>query len=121
MSFGAADRLHRSAEFLQLQRKGVRVQTAHFVLYGGAAGRDVNRSRLGITVSRRVGSAVVRNRIKRRVRECFRLRLRERLPEGASMVVIALRGAGEVPSSAVNAELLAATATLANRLRSRRR
>jgi ribonuclease P protein component len=120
MSFGAADRLHRSAEFLRLQRTGVRVKSAHFVLYAEQlAGEE--RRRLGITVSRRIGNAVVRNRVKRRVRECFRLRLRDQLPTGASMVVIALAGAGELPSPAMNAELMAATVNLASRLKPQRR
>ena len=35
MGFGAADRLHRSAEFLRLQRRGIRLQAKHFVLYAG--------------------------------------------------------------------------------------
>jgi ribonuclease P protein component len=121
MSFGAADRLHRSAEFLRLQRKGVRVQTGHFVLYAGDFGGAEERNRLGVTVSRRIGSAVVRNRVKRRVRECFRLSLRERLPSGVSMVVIALGGAGEMPSPAINAELVTGTVNLVSKLGSKRR
>lgn len=44
-------------------------------------------TRLGITVTRRVGCAVVRNRAKRLVRETFR-QLSEHLPEGVDMVVI---------------------------------
>ncbi len=118
MSFGAADRLHRSAEFLDLQRRGVRYQTQHFVLYAGKLG-DEPRPRLGITVSRQIGTAVVRNRIKRRVRECFRTKLREQIPPGTSMVVIARRGAGEIESPAINAELLTATLNLGRELGSR--
>ncbi len=48
--------------------------------------------RLGVTVSRRVGNAVVRNRLKRRIREWFR-RKRRALPEGLDLVVIGRRGA----------------------------
>lgn len=49
---------------------------------------SANRSRLGITASRKVGNAVVRNRFKRRVREWFRHR-RWDLPEVLDLVVIA--------------------------------
>lgn len=131
MSFGAADRLHRSAEFLRLQRRGIRLQAKHFVLYAGridyagdhAAGDHASvpeaaaspRKRLGITVSRRVGNAVVRNRIKRHVRECFRQMLRERLDDGMSIVVIALVGAGNLERTAINAELVTATLNLAGK------
>ncbi|MGO9452134.1 MAG: ribonuclease P protein component [Candidatus Binataceae bacterium] len=98
-----------------MQRKGVRLQSKHFVLYAGRLGDEIER-RLGITVSRRIGNAVVRNRIKRRVRECFRLGLRDQVPAGVSMVIIALAGAGDLQTPAINAELAAATLNLAKRL-----
>jgi len=59
-----ADRLRKSGEFLQLQRHGARIK-ATFCAYGLGSAKD-ERSRLGITVSRRIGNAVVRNRLKRR-------------------------------------------------------
>ena len=49
---------------------------------------DAEEQRLGVTVSRRVGNAVVRNRIKRAVREWFRHR-RGELAAGVDLVVIA--------------------------------
>jgi ribonuclease P protein component len=113
--FGKADRLRRSGEFLKLQRRGARHQTGHFVLYGLCDAKD-ERSRLGITVSRRVGNAVVRNRLKRRVRECYRLKLRAMLPAGVAMVVIARKGAGELKWTAIDAELLASVANLGRKL-----
>ncbi len=113
--FGKADRLRESGEFLKLQRRGARYQTGHFVLYGLPGAND-ERSRLGITVSRRVGNAVVRNRIKRRVRECYRRKLRAMLPAGVDMVVIARKGAGELRWMALDAELLASVANLGRKL-----
>ncbi|MBF6568453.1 MAG: ribonuclease P protein component [Candidatus Binataceae bacterium] len=103
-SFSSADRIRRRAEFLRLQRYGIRVQSDHFVLYAirFAAGEP---SRLGITVSRQVGQAVVRNRIKRRVRECFRRSIRSTIPAGIGMVVIARRGAGTLDFATIRSEL----------------
>ena len=53
------------------------------------------KSRLGVTVSKREGISVIRNRIKRRVRETYRLMLRAMLMPGVSLLVIARAGAGE--------------------------
>lgn len=116
LSFGAADRLHRRSEYLHVQREGARFQTAHFVVYAARldAGEGV---RLGMAVSRRVGNAVVRNRIKRQVRECFRLTLRPMLREGTDLVVIVRAGAGELATPAIRVELEAATLNVSRRLR----
>ena len=51
-----------------------------------------NRSRLGISISRRVGNAVVRNRWKRLIREAFR-RQQDLLPPGLDMIIRPKRGA----------------------------
>ena len=120
LSFAAADRLHRSAEFIRLQRIGVRFESPHFVLYAGnLAGYPDDgpaRARLGVTVSRRVGIAVVRNRVKRRVREIFRRAIRDNLPAGTSLVVIARAGAATLASPAINNELTMAARNLSGRI-----
>jgi ribonuclease P protein component len=114
-SFSPADRLHHSAEFRYLQRHGVRAESSHFVLYAGRIAGD-EKSRLGVTVSKRVGIAVIRNRIKRRVREDYRLILRAMLKPGISLVVIARSGAGELTSNGIGGELKAATLAISKRL-----
>jgi ribonuclease P protein component len=114
-SFSAAARFHHRHEFLRLQREGTRFQTAHFVLYAAIIS-DASCSRLGITVSRRIGNAVVRNRVKRRTRECFRLELRQLLPPQTALLVIARAGAGQLSSPELYSQLLNAAAVLAHRL-----
>jgi ribonuclease P protein component len=116
LSFAAADRLHRSAEFIRLQRAGVRFQSPHFVVYAGNLDDEPARSRLGVTVSRRVGIAVARNRVKRRVREIFRRVIRDNLPAGTSIVVIARAGAATLASPAIDNELTMAARNLSGRM-----
>lgn len=120
LSFAAADRLHRSAEFIRLQRIGARFQSPHFVVYAGNLADNPDdepaRSRLGVTVSRRIGIAVARNRVKRRVREIFRRVIRDNLPAGTSIVVIARAGAATLASPAINNELTMAARNLSGRM-----
>ena len=97
--FRRVDRLLRPSEFSKVAREGRRAAGAAFVLLVLTRAADVSESpqRLGITVSRKVGGAVVRNRVKRRVREWFR-RLRPRLRDGIDVVVIGRSGAGGLSS-----------------------
>jgi ribonuclease P protein component len=78
-----------------------------------AFGLEITRThgpvRLGLVVSRKVGGAVVRNRVKRRVREWFR-RHRGALPQGADLVVIARASAATLSAAAVRDELSALVA-----------
>jgi len=61
----------------------------------------VEKPRLGVTVSRRVGKAVVRNRIKRAIREWFR-QSRENLGDRLDLVVIARASAGELSAREIH-------------------
>jgi ribonuclease P protein component len=109
------DRLHRRSEYLQIQRSGVHLRTRHFVVYVARIPGQP-QPRLGLTVSRAVGKAVTRNRIKRRVRESFRLVLRQALPDDGALVVIARAGAGELGTDAVTAEVKPAVLTLVKKV-----
>jgi ribonuclease P protein component len=80
-------RLSRSAEFDKVLRNGRSHAGREFVLYVFPRGGD-EPPRLGQSVSRKVGSAVERNRVKRVVREAFALEA-PRLPDGSDAVVIA--------------------------------
>jgi len=99
-------------EFLAIQRGGRRLAAGHFLLVHTE--RDQGIARLGITVSKKIGHAVVRNRVKRSVREVFR-RCRNDLGPGLRVVVIAREGAGELSFHQVAAELAPALRDLRDR------
>lgn len=104
--FGRDRRLRRHAEFVRAQRSGRRVGTPHFTLLVAAQppGRLASRlSRLGVVVTRKIGGAVRRNRVKRLCRECFRL-WPDLLPTGVDLIVVARQGAHELGLSEVRAE-----------------
>ena len=89
-----------------MTRRGQRSASDAFVVFVAPDGADGERAarRLGITVSRRVGNAVVRNRIKRGVREWFR-HSRRGLRPGTDLVVIARRAAAALSGSEIAAAL----------------
>jgi len=82
-------RIVRSSDFQLLYKSGIRVNSRRFVLFGRE--NEVGCHRLGITVSKRVGNAVVRNRIKRIFREIFR-KSRNDMPGQLDLVVNAKAG-----------------------------
>ena len=90
-TLGKDARVRKRREFLQIQNAGRRVATRHFLVTYVCRGGGPPR--LGITVTKKIGNAVVRNREKRAVRETFRLHAAG-LSRGASIVVIARDGAG---------------------------
>jgi ribonuclease P protein component len=68
--FPSACRLRKRSEFQKVYESGARVAGARIVLF--VLPRDENGPRLGLTATRKVGGAVVRNRMRRLVREAFR-------------------------------------------------
>lgn len=99
--FTRSARIRCRREFLSLGRSGEKQRTRHFVF---VLGPSTGAGRLGITVSRKVGGAVTRNLLKRRVRESFR-RHPHRTTFSADLLVIAKPGVGAVPSAVVQREM----------------
>lgn len=102
-------RLRKRREFLRLQGRGKRVHGRRFIFHFLPSGAP--RSRLGVTVSRKVGNAVVRNRIKRWVREAWRQntvlhRVRARGETPYDVVVTAKREVDDFSFAAIQDELV---------------
>jgi ribonuclease P protein component len=111
-------RLQRRREFLRVQRSGAKHHTRFFLVFvapstlrgrtpssaaaraGSVASPGLPATRLGVTVTRKVGKAVKRNWIKRLVREAFR-REHHALPAGLDMVWVAKRDAIDTSFEAV--------------------
>jgi ribonuclease P protein component len=87
-------RLSRSAEFERVYRQGRSVSNRHLVLYS-FPNESVDRPRLGLSVSRKVGGAVERNRVKRLLREAFD-GVQSELSGGHDVVVVARPEAREL-------------------------
>lgn len=97
--------LNQNKEFLKLYRMGKRVFSPEMVIYFKKTKRKYNR--LGITVGKKVGCAVQRNRAKRIIRQAYR-ECEAILPIGMDMVVVAQPAINGVKSTQLQ-EFLAGT------------
>ena len=100
--FPKSARLRKRPQFLNLSRIGSKIHSANFVVISKS--HDGPSNRLGITVSGKVGNSVVRNRIKRQVREIFRRR-QSTLTPPTDFLVIARNSAATIINSLIAREL----------------
>lgn len=96
------DRIRKSSDYRRIMTYGRRYRTPHFQVRMSAGTQG--RTRLGIIAGKRVGNACARNRIKRRLREYFRLN-RDTLPCNTDIVFVCLKGAAELNTNQVRSEL----------------
>jgi ribonuclease P protein component len=84
-------RLTRRAEFLRAAAKGRKAPMPGLVLQA-LPRNDDGPARLGFTVTKKIGNAVIRNRTRRRLKEAARLVLAEQTPRGVDLVLIGRAG-----------------------------
>jgi ribonuclease P protein component len=110
-------RITRSGDFDAVYRRGRSAANRHLVVY--AFSRDerppASPARLGLSVSKKVGGAVERNRVKRVLRERF-AEIAPTLPRGIDVVVIARPGCAEYVEEKGSAAIGARLAELAERV-----
>lgn len=80
------ERLKKNYEFARIYRKGRFYPGKYLVLYLLNNGTEINR--LGVSVSKKIGKSVKRNRVKRLIRESYRL-LEPYIPVGLDIVITA--------------------------------
>ncbi len=95
--------LKKNSEFGAVYSKGRSKANRYFIMYTLKNGSDKNR--LGISVSKKVGNSVIRHRIKRLVKESYRLH-EKMFNSGLDIVVIARGGAADLGYKNVESALL---------------
>lgn len=101
-SFPSSCRLHCHKEFDLVWKGGRKIHVPHFLIV--ILQKNCGPTRLGLTVSRKIGGAVSRNRVKRFLREYFRLSYFF-LPSSVDLVVVAKKGAAELSLNQLASEL----------------
>lgn len=95
--------IKKNHEFRRIYAKGTSAATACLVLYHRK--NRFGKNRLGLTVSTKVGCAVVRNRTRRRLREIYRLHKAELAP-GEDLILVARVKSAHVPYAQLEKEYL---------------
>ena len=107
--FPREHRIAGSREFRAIYDGGLKVDSASFVLFGRA--NKFEHHRLGLTVTRKIGGAVVRNRVKRLFREIFR-KSSEDIPHHFDLIVNAKRNSTIVALDRLQDEFVSAARRL---------
>ena len=101
-SFRKEEKIRQRADFLRTFQKGEHRKTPHFRV--SLCPNPLPQKRLGITVGKKVGGAVERNRLKRLIREFFRLN-KDLFPGSSDVVISAREGAANLDYWQLSEEL----------------
>ena len=104
LSFAKSQRLTRASEFERVKQEGC-AQRGKLMLLAALSVQNAGASRVGFVTTRRLGSATVRNRVRRRLREIVR-RHQHDLREDFWIVLIARRDAADASYRALEDEWL---------------
>ena len=97
-------RIKKSGEFQEVFQRGKSFANRQFIIYK-LEKENQDHFRIGISVSKKIGKAVTRNRVKRLVREVFK-ELKNELPPNADFVIIARKPAADMKYGEVKKSLL---------------
>ena len=114
-AFPKSRRLRARREFLAVQEGKESTQVTASCLLALARPNGTDEVRLGLTVSSKVGNAVMRNRIRRQLREWFRTHIEE-LPKGHDVVIIARSSAATASSAELQTAFARAAALLVRKV-----
>ncbi|HEX2664762.1 MAG TPA: ribonuclease P protein component [Candidatus Acidoferrum sp.] len=103
MTFPREARLVRRGEFDAVYRAGRRRSSSHFTVFLRA--NELPESRFGVSIKKALGGAVVRNRMRRRLREIVRCR-RSEIPAGWDIVIHPKSAVDKAPFAELAEELL---------------
>ena len=115
--FPHSHRIVRSVDYKDIYEAGNKIHSEKFVLFGRE--NSLGHARLGITVSRKIGCASKRNRIKRLFREIFR-RSSAEIPNNIDVVVNAKSGCAEAGFVELREEFIATARRMARKVYSSR-
>jgi ribonuclease P protein component len=103
LTFPREARLVRRGAFDAVYRAGKRVSTSHFTVF--VRSNELAVSRFGFSIKKALGGAVVRNRIRRRVREMVRCH-RQEIPAGWDIVIHPKSSVRKAPFAALTEDLM---------------
>ena len=86
MYFNETERLRKDSDFRRVYKHGKSFANRYLVMY--IMRNNLEYNRVGISVSKKVGKAIVRNKVKRRIRESFRLDVDKKIKSGYDRVAI---------------------------------